>query len=188
MLALLAASAMVARSEIAVAYVNYTGTGMASGPASWQPFLSFGDPNDVSPLGYMNNVTLSILDIINGTYYDLTGDFANFSSMAEDGINQSIYIGFFVPGGVGSSDLTNEQDLLATGVFLAPGVGSPDFNGYILTRINVIGTSFSVVGENEFETSFEFTFYGDRVPEPSTFALLTLGIAAIVRRGFRHRS
>jgi hypothetical protein len=180
--AVLIASSMIARSDIELATVGYTGTGTASGLPSWTPFLSYGDPGDMSPLGYMNNINLSLLDIINGTTYELTGDFANFASVAENDINQSIYVGFFVPGGVGAFDLTTEQDVLATASFLAPGVGTPDFNGYSLTRITVRGTSFSDLGGGDFETSFDFTFYGNQVPEPSTFALMTLGVVALVRR------
>jgi len=181
------ATAPLVRSEISLASFSYTGTGQASGPVSWQPFLSYGDPIDVSPLGFMNNATLTLLDIVNGTYFDLAGDFANFSSEATDDGNDSLYIGFFVPGGTGSTSLSNEMDILAGASFPAPGVGAPDFNGYMLTRVSVIGTSFQTLPDNAFQTTFEFTVYGDVVPEPSALALLSIGLAMVVQRARRRQ-
>ena len=179
-------SAFAARADINLATFSYTGRGQTSAFPTWQPYLSYGDPNDVSPLGFMDNITMSVVDIINGTHFDLTGDLANFSSMGANNINDVFYIGFVVPGGTGSAAVTTELDLLSGATFILPGLGAPDFAGYNITRISVIGTSFQALAEGAFDTTIEFTVIGV-VPEPSTFALCAVGLAAVVVRARRKR-
>lgn len=171
-------------ADTLLASFDYTGIGQLNGTPQWQPFLSYGDPDDPGSF-VMNNATLDFLAVANGTQLELSGDFASFAALATNGLNQPLFVGFRVPGGTGSQQLTTELDLLNTGV-LAPGIGSPDFVGYSLSRIVVLGSSFQSLGRDSFETSVNFSVYGNAVPEPASAALV--GLAAVTAIWLRRRN
>jgi hypothetical protein len=173
---------------------NFAYTGTADLPASggspeFQPFLAYGPPTLPAP-GLINNVTMSVLDIAQGNTYELSGDFATFAELASNGSDESLYVGFTVPNDGGSWTSTTESANLAAAFFTALGVGNPDYFGYDLTRVVVIGTSFSIAPDDQFELTVEYSVYGNRtVPEPGTLAMLATGAGALLlcRRRRRHR-
>jgi hypothetical protein len=177
--------------DVEVANFQYTGTGVVTGPGVPQfgPFLSFGDPNVMPALGFIDNVTMSLLDVANGTTPDLAGDFANFEALSTNGVDNNIHIGFKVPSGVGSSQLLTESALLAGAFSTAPGVGAPDYAGYDLTRVEVMGTSFQTLPSGGFEVTIAYTVYAERlIPEPATCGIAAMGLTGLVVLHLRRRS
>lgn len=165
-------------ADTALATFTYEGTGQVSSTPAWTPYVSYGDPALPNPSAYMDGTTLTLLDVAQGNSYELTGDIAGFKTLASDDLDDPIYIGFTVPGGTGSGSTLTELSLLANAVGLAPAVGTPDFAGYELTRIRILGTAFQSGQSGAFTTTTEFTIYGDRVvPEPVTgVGLLALAL------------
>jgi hypothetical protein len=166
------------RADAPLATFVYTGVGSispAGGVPEWQPFLSYSAPID-PPLGLLNNVTMTVQDILLGNTYELTGDFANAESLATSGTPHSAWIGFHVPnGGTGSYSATTEPMLIAGAFGVAPGVGPIDFAGFDLTRVRVIGTSYQGITPGTFEVTTEFTVFGDAIPEPGSTAVAFSG-------------
>jgi len=190
-IAVVLSCAQPASAEIEVANFQFTGMGVAVGPGSpqFEPFLSFGDPIVFQALGFIDNVTMSLVDVANGTTPDLTGDFANFEALSTNGVNDDIFIGFKVFSGVGSSQLLTESALLAGAFSKAPGVGAPDYAGYDLTRVEVMGTSFQTMPSGSFEVTIAYTVYAERlIPEPATCGMAAMGmVGAILHRSRRPR-
>jgi hypothetical protein len=180
-----------ARADAPLATFVYTGIGVispAGGVPEWQPFLSYSAPTD-PPLGLLNNITMTVQDILMGNSYDLTGDFANAESLATSGTAHSAWIGFHVPnGGTGSFSATTEPLLLSGAVGVAPGVGPIDFAGFDLTRVRVMGTSYQGIIPGTFEVTTEFTVYGDRIPEPGSVVLTVAALGAMIVGGRRRRA
>jgi hypothetical protein len=77
-----------------------------------------------------------------------------------------------------------ESALLATAFYKAPGVGAPDFAGYDLTRVEVLGTSLQSSPDGSFEVTIAFTVYAERlIPEPATCGMAVMGlVGAIIHR------
>lgn len=163
-------------ADVSLATIVLESTGQTTAQPSWKPFISYGNPNMVDPAGYMNGITLTLLDVVNGTSHELTGDFAGFESSATDGVNQPLYLGITVPGGTGETEMTTEQALLASAFGTAPGVGTPDFSGYDLTRVRIMGTAFQSGAGGAFTVTTEFQIYGNRVPEPASALALLLAV------------
>jgi hypothetical protein len=177
-------------AEVEVASFQFTGTGVVTGPGApqFEPFLSFGDPNVMPALGFIDNVTMSLVDVLNGTSPDLAGDFANFEALSTNGVNDDIHIGFKVPSGVGSSQMMTESALLAGAFSKAPGVGAPDYAGYDLTRVEVMGTSFQTLPSGGFEVTIAYTVYAERlIPEPATCGMAAMGLAGVILHRWRRR-
>lgn len=164
------------KADTLLASFDYTGIGRSAGQPEWQPFLSYGNPDDPGSV-VMNGATLDFLAVTQGTRYDLTGNFASFASLATNGSNNAISIGFHNPSG-SSQSLTSEFELLTWG-FAVPGVGAPDFAGFTLTRIEVLGSSLTSLGHGVFEVSTNYSVFGNPVPEPATVALLAIGATAL---------
>jgi hypothetical protein len=176
----------MACADAPLATFVYTGIGVispAGGVPEWQPFLSYSAPTD-PPLGLLNNITMTVQDILMGSSYELTGDFANAESLATSGTPHSAWIGFHVPnGGTGSFSATTEPLLIGSAVGVAPGVGPIDFVGFDLTRVRVIGTSYQGITPGTFEVTTEFTVYGNPIPEPGTVVLTVAMLGAMIVGG-----
>jgi hypothetical protein len=129
--------------------------------AGWQPFISYGDPFARDAI-VMNGVTITPVAIQNGLSFDLTGDLPAFSALATNGVNDPMHIGIFTPNGPGHNATATELSLLQTATLYVPGIGSPDFAGYTLTRISILGTGFNTIQSN-MNTTTSFSFYGDAV-------------------------
>lgn len=183
---LLAAS--VARAETILAEFQFTGT--VRNPAAdvpIRPFMSYGDPAIQPAVGFIETDAMGFFDFLSGTRHDLTGDFGAFATLASNGVNQTIYVGFEVDGAGSASDGQAESTLLGSASFLLPGLGNPDFAGYEVTRVDVLGTSYAPLEGDRLELSFQYAVYGN-VPEPGSWALLALGACALVGYGrARHR-
>ncbi len=178
-----------AGAEELLATFGYSGVGTVSpagGDHEWQPFLSYSAPGD-PPVGFLNNVTMDVLDVALGSSPDLTGDLAMAALLATDGIEQMASIGFLVPnGGTGSFISPTESDLISTALFLAPGVGTTDLAVFGLTRIDVLTSSYQLLTAATFEIALEFNVYGNRiVPEPTSLAMFSLlGMLITCRRRY----
>lgn len=167
-----------ALADTLLASFDHTGTGVFQGLPVFEPFLSYGDPSD--PGSIYLSATLTLVDILNGIDHDLSGApgaFDAFAALASDGVNQPLYVGLNMVNGTGSQLLTTESSLYSSG-FLAPGVNLPDFSGYRLTRIVILGSSFQQNGDT-LEMGTNFQVYGDPVPEPATVVLLALACGAL---------
>lgn len=152
------------------------------GSFEFRPFLAYGDPTIQPALGYMNNVTMAAIDVLQGNSYELSGDFANFAAKAVNGSNEPFYIGVQVVNGVADWDATTELAHLSTAALKAPGVGSPDYAGYELTRITAMPTSFQAFPSGQVDVNVMFTVYGNRlVPEPGVLTLVAFGVAGITK-------
>jgi len=157
------------------------------GSFEFRPFVAYGDPTIQPALGYMNNATMAVIDVLQGNSYELSGDFANFAAKAVNGSDDPFYIGVQVVNGVADWDATSESVHLSTASMKAPGVGSPDYAGYELTRITVMPTSFQQLQNGQIDVSVMFTVYGNRlVPEPGLFTLAALGFAGVATMRRRH--
>lgn len=175
-----------ARADTLLAGFDYSGTLPAPiGDPQILPLLSYGDPTLPPATGFLDNVTLSFLDFVQGNTYELTGDLSNFVSLATNGIDDSMYVGFQLAGVGTTWSLEPESAVLASAFQAVPGLGNPDFAGYEITRVLVLGSSFSQ-GANELDITINFQVFGNRlVPEPGTWALLALGACGLV--GYRGR-
>jgi hypothetical protein len=186
-LALVFSLTTIVQAEEELAVFGYTGQGTispAGGDHEWQPFVSYSAPGD-PPVGFLNNVTKSVLDVLQGTSPDLVGDLATAELLATNNVDNTVWFGFLVPnGGTGSFIAPTESTLLSTAFSVAPGVGPIDFAGFDLTRVEVMTTAYQFIATDSFEITLQFTVYGDRiVPEPGTLAMFSmLGIAAAYRR------
>lgn len=186
-LAIVFALTSFTQAEEELAVFGYTGVGTVSpagGNHEWQPFLSYSAPGD-PPVGFLNNVTMDILDVFQGTSPDLLGDLATAELLATNNIDDTVWFGFLVPnGGTGSFISPTESALISTAFSTAPGVGPIDFAGFDLTRVEVMTTAYQQVSPEGFEITLQFTVYGDRiVPEPGTLAMCSLlGMFAACRR------
>lgn len=172
--------ASAAAAEVPLSTFDFTGTGStAAGPfTTASPFVSYGDPSGMNPAGFLGNAPISLLDILQGNEFELTGDFAGFAAAMTNGLDQPMYVGFTAAGGVGDSALTVESSLLSFG----PVIGSPDLAGYTITRVVVLGSSFSQLAGGEFEFGMNFTVFGE-VPAPGAAGLLAIaGVFAARRR------
>jgi hypothetical protein len=150
--------------------------------------LSYSAPTD-PPFGLLDNVTMGFLEVVNGTSYDLTGDYTNAETAATSGTPHSVWMGFNVPnGGTGSFLQTTEPLLIAGAVGVAPGVGPVDFAGFDLTRVRVMSTSYQGIVPGTFEVTTEFTVYGDPIPEPGSTALAVAGIGSVISLVRRRRA
>lgn len=174
------AAPALAGADIPLATLAYTGEGFepTGGPPSFEPYLLA----DVNNPGAQNlsGVTMSLVDILQGNVYTLTGDMPYWSGVLSDSLVTGFDMGFFVPGGNGSNTDTTDTAVIASAFSPAPGIGSPDFAPYTVTRVDVRATSFSSFGDGGFEVTIEFSFYG--VPAPGAAALLPLGGLASMRR------
>lgn len=169
-----------AAADVPLSSFDFTGTGStAAGPfTTATPFLSYGDPSGMNPAGFLGNAPISLLDIIQGNDYELTGDFAGFAAAMTNGADEPVYVGFTAAGGVGDSALTVESILLSSG----PVVGAPDLAGYTITRVVIMGSSYSQLAGGEFEFGVNFTVYGE-VPAPGSAGLAAIaGVFAARRR------
>jgi hypothetical protein len=175
--------AATASADVLLASIAFEGTGQTTAQQAWTPYISYGDPGTPNPVGYLNDTTLTILDVLNGTAYDLAGDFAGFELSAVDGVNQPLHLGFTVPGGTGADQTALEQALLASAFTPVPGIGSPDFAGYDLTRVRVMATAFQSGVGGQFTATTEFMVYGNRVPEPASAMAMMLAVPRRRRRG-----
>lgn len=175
--------ASTASADTLLANFAYTGTAdlpASGGSPEFQPFMAYGPPTLPAP-GLINDVTMSVLDIVQGNTYELSGEFATFADLASNGSDESLYVGFLVPNETGSWTSSTESANLAAAFFTALGVGNPDYFGYDLTRVVVIGTAFSVAPDDQFELTVDFSVYGERtIPEPSTLAMLATGVGALL--------
>jgi len=177
--ALLAAPAM---ADIVVANFDFAASVAQApdGSFKFRPFVAYGDPTNQPALGYMNNVTMAAIDVLQGNSYELSGDFANFAAKAVNGSNDPFYIGVQVVNGVADWDVTTEMVHLSTASMKAPGVGSPDYAGFELTRITAMPTSLQAFPSGQVDVNVQFTVYGNRlVPEPGLFTLVVFGVAGV---------
>lgn len=142
-----------------------------------EPVMSYSDPDVLTPFGYMGNQTIDLADVANGTVKTLSGDFLGFSLAMTSNTDEQFHIGFRVPGGMRAVSLINESSLTPE----IAGVVDPDFAGYALTRVTVLGTSYSTLGGGSFEFGLLFSIYGD-VPAPSTGLIACAFAAAGMRR------
>lgn len=175
LLLLLPASAAPADTLLA----SFAFTGSLPDPGGlpeFSPLLSYGDPTNQPALGYLDGVTLTLLDFVQGNTYEMTGDLTNFAALATNGVDDSLYLGFELFG-VGYVWTLEEESTVLAGAFQAvPDLGNPDFSGYDVTRVLVLGTAYGPAPNEEIEISLNFEVYGDRlVPEPGTWALLLVG-------------
>lgn len=160
-------------AETLLATFDYVGASAIapSGSSVFQPFLSYGDPSLMPAFGFMNNVTLGTIDIIQGTVAELSGNLAEFNSLATNAIDNSIYVGFMTAGPGGSWQSISESALLSSAVNVPPDVGTPDFSPYVLTRIEVIASSFQTLPNAQMEVGLNFSVFGQRIPEPAGAAM-----------------
>ncbi len=177
----LAATATTAHAGADFLIANFTTsfTGNTTALPTWQPYLSYGDPSLPGAV-IMNNATLDLADVANGTQFTLTGDFAAFAGLITNASNEAIYLGINVPGGTGSQILTAELPLFQSAFFVAPGAGNPDLSPYTLTRIVILGSSYQGTGGSGFEVGVDFSFYG--IPAPSTAIAMLAPIGAMSMR------
>jgi hypothetical protein len=189
----LAATAPAALADTLLATFSYESVGTLGGAEAWKPFISYGNPGDAGAIT-MNGVTMTPIDIAAGDSFDLTGDLAGFNTLATNGTNDAMRIGIFVDGGTGHNATATESSLMSTATFYVPGIGTPDFAGYSVSRISILGTLYAV-GETtppdvvHFRTSTEFSFYTDDVvaapvplPAAAPMGLACLALFATYRR------
>jgi hypothetical protein len=181
----------IAFGEVPVANFQYTGSGRYTDPGAptFEPFISFGDPAVMPALGFLGNVSMSLLDVANGTTPDLVGDFANFEALSTNGVDDNLYFGFLVSPGVGSTQSLTESALLSAAFSTAPGVGAPDYAGYDLTRVEVFATSYQGGADGAFDVTIEYTVYAEQlIPEPTTIGMAALSLIGLMGYGNRrHR-
>jgi len=136
--------------------------------SEFRPFISFDNPAG-TPI-VMNGVTMNKDSVNVGDILNLTGDLPAFSTLANNGVNDPMHIGIFAPNGPGYNATATALGLLQTATLYVPGIGSPDFAGYTLTRITIQATGFSSV-QTDMNTTTQFSFYGNpvspAVPLPS---------------------
>lgn len=165
----------------AIAHVNFTGVafGAAAPVMEILPFITYGDPGSPGGPTELGNATIDIVDISNGNYKTLTGDFAGFAAAATNGDDETLFVGFRASLGSGDFDSDLESFLYSPA---APGVGLPDLSGYVLTGVRVLGTSFSALDNGGTAWGLEFEFLGRQIPAPGGAALLALSALTTVRR------
>lgn len=147
-----------AEDDMMLGVIIDTASGHLGEGMSWQPFIGYGDP-DAPGSVVMNDAALDFMDCVNGAQLELTGDLASFNVLATDGKDQPLSIGVRVPGGTGSMKTVGESQVL-TWHGNAPGVGSPDFHGYTVTRVLVMCSAFSGLPNGPFETITAFVVFG----------------------------
>ena len=190
----LAAIAPATFAETLLATFSSSGSATINGDARWQPFISYGDPFARDAI-VMNGVTITPAAIAGGLSFDLTGDFAAFSALATNDVDDAMSVGVFAPSGVGFDDTASELAFLNAGTLTFPDIGNPDFAGYTLTRISIRGTSYQSPDGITLNTSTDFSFYGDpastaTVPLPSvacTGLASLAGLKLLTRRRPLHR-
>lgn len=176
-----AAPAIPALADIELASLTHHAAGRLNGAVEWQPFISYGNP-DAPGATVMAGATMNLVGIVQGHVFELTGDLPTFAALASNGANDAMHIGLFVTDGVGFNAATTEVSLLQDATLHVPGIGAPDFAAYTITRIEIIGSSFSSGPDGiAFETSTLFTIYGVPAPGAATL-LLALAIPATRRR------
>jgi hypothetical protein len=187
---ILAAVAPAAVADTLLVSFSQTGSATIDGDARWQPFISYGDPALMSAI-VMNGVTITPSEVTGGLSFDLTGDFAVFSALATNGIDDELRVGFFAAGGVGFSDTASELAFLNAGTIKFPDIGNPDFAGYTLTRISVLSTGYRILnGGFALETTTQFSFHGEVdstavVPLPSVAYMGLVSLAGLKLLGRR---
>lgn len=176
-----AASPAFAGVEVAITTVSFTGQIFAPGGfTSIEPFVSYGHPQLVLPPAFMGNQGLTALDFLNGTVVNLTGDFAGFSAFATNGLLDLMFVGFGAPLAEPVINTNGE-----TAVYNGPNVTPPDLEGWLLSRISVMGTSLQTanVGAGTVViATVEFTFWGTPVPAPGAAAVIGLGVVGVAAR------
>lgn len=174
-----AAPAAMAGSEVLLATSVYNGVGQTTALPTFQPYLITGEVGD--PTAILNEVTLTLLDIVNGTLHQLTGDMPFWSAVLSDALTTDFHMGFLVPGGTGSNTFTSDFTVIQGSFDPVPGIGAPDFAPYTVTSVWVRGTSYMGDGQGGHAVTIEYYFYG--VPTPG--AGVTLALAGLV--GLRRR-
>lgn len=171
------------RADIILGTLDFSGTGIDAaggglGNPITRPVLSYGDPLNPASTGFLGNQTITFLDVANGTPKTLSGDFSTFATLVTNGVNNPFSVGFTVDGGTGQTQLLTE----ASWIPAFAGVVDPDFQGYTITRVVVLGTSFQS-GSPGFQIGYNFTIFGDPIPGPATCAALApAGLIAFRRR------
>lgn len=134
-----------------------------------------GDPNAA---GYLSSDSLDLADFINGAVRTLTGDFSAAATELTNGADAPIYFGLILPGAV-----LAQENLAESGAFVGQaGVIGPDLTGYVVSSVRLFGTAIQFNGDNSFEVTVEFQFYGTRVPAPGGVALASLAMMGALRR------
>jgi len=118
--------ASVSSADSLLASFDFTGSLPAPiGQPEFSPLLSYGDPSNPPAVGYLDNVTLTLLDIFQGNRFELTGDLANFAALASNGVDDGLYVGFGLTGVGTVWTLESESAVLATAFLAVPGTGQP---------------------------------------------------------------
>jgi hypothetical protein len=184
-LSLVLIPATLAQAEILLANFPYTGILSTRGESPQiRPLLSYGDPSEPNAVGHIW-ADMTLLNFFNGVPVELAGDFSGFTALATDGLDEQVFVGFEFVGMSSVWSLEDESTVLAWAFSLAPNVGNPDFAGYEITRIEVLGTSYITLPDDEIELTFEYSVYGN-VPEPGTLVMLSLGGVGLLA-GYRSR-
>lgn len=141
-------------------------------------FFALSDADSPGSPGYLSGATLSLVDFLNGTEAALSGDLFGANEVLTNGVNDEVFFGAVLPDASVAISGTLESS-----VFIGqPGVLGPDLVGWVLTDVRVLGSAIQSDGQNGFDASVAFLFYGVRVPSPGVSAMALLAGASLGAR------
>lgn len=162
-----------------IAAHSFTAQGQgASAGFELQGVFGLSDLGDPNATGYLSSGTLDLADFINGAFRTLSGDFSAAASELTNGVDSPAFFGLILPGAV-----LVQENLPESAAFGGQaGVIGPDLTGYVLSSVRLFGTSIQFNGDDSFEVTVEFQFYGTRVPAPGGAAVASLAVMGALRR------